>query len=105
MHFLTVMLDLSCYATLINNITFFLNICEWGASVDWITPGADAINISGLLVLEPRLLHPKKLGNVKNWMLLKNLSSLDSYFLEMWEPKLRSDMWFPNFTPHSYVDV
>jgi len=32
-------------------------------------PGADAINISGLLVQEFRLLNPKKLGNLKNQML------------------------------------
>jgi len=31
--------------------------------------GADAINISGLLALESRLLNPKKLGNFKNQML------------------------------------
>jgi len=31
-----------------------------------LTPGADAINISGLLVKESRLLNPKKLGNFKN---------------------------------------
>ncbi len=29
-------------------------------------PGADAINISGLLVYESRLLNPEKLGNFKN---------------------------------------
>jgi len=31
--------------------------------------GADAINISGLLVKESRLLNPKKLGNFDNQML------------------------------------
>jgi len=31
-----------------------------------LTPGADTINISGLLVEESRLLNPKKLGNLKN---------------------------------------
>jgi hypothetical protein len=30
------------------------------------TPGADAINISGLLVYESRLLNPKKIGNLRN---------------------------------------
>jgi len=33
------------------------------------TAGADAINITGLLVKESRLLNPKKLGNFKNQML------------------------------------
>ncbi len=37
------------------------------------TPGADAINISGLLVYESRLLNPKKIGNLRNWMLKKIL--------------------------------
>jgi hypothetical protein len=39
------------------------------------TPGADAINISGLL-------NPKKLGHFKNQMLKKNCT-LDLYFLEI----------------------
>jgi len=33
-----------------------------------IGTGADAINISGLLVKESRLLNPKKLGDFKSWM-------------------------------------
>ncbi len=36
-------------------------------------------------------------------MLYKKISSLDSYFLEIQEPRLRSDKWFPNFTPNSYL--
>ncbi len=33
-------------------------------------------------------------------------SSLDSYFLEIWEPRLSlSDKWFPNFTPNSFLAV
>jgi len=63
-----------------------------------LTPGADAINISGLL-------NPKQLGNFKNQMLYNFFSSLDSHFLEIWESRLRSDKWFPNFTPNSYLEV
>ncbi len=33
------------------------------------TSGANAINISGLLVKESRLLNPKKIGNCNNQML------------------------------------
>jgi len=33
----------------------------------------------------------------------KKFSSLDSYFLEIQEPSVRSDKWFPNFTPNSYL--
>ncbi len=46
------------------------------------TSRADAINISGLLVKESRLLNPKKLGNFKKLNAIKKFSSLDSYFLE-----------------------
>ncbi len=35
----------------------------------YFRPGADAINISGLIVEENRLLNPKKLENFKNPML------------------------------------
>ncbi len=38
--------------------------------------GADAINISGLLVKESRLLNPKKLGNFFRFMALINTSGL-----------------------------
>jgi len=33
------------------------------------------------------------------------ISSLDSYFLEIFEPSVRCDKWFPIFTPNSYVVV
>ncbi len=36
---------------------------------EYVKPGADVINISGLLVQESRLINPKKLGNFKNQML------------------------------------
>ncbi len=42
-----------------------------------LTPGADAINISGLLVQESGFLNPS----------------------------VRSDKWFPNFTPNFYLGV
>ncbi len=32
-------------------------------------------------------------------------SSLDSYFLEIQEPSIMSDKWFPNFTPYFYLGV
>ncbi len=51
------------------------------------------------------VLNPKKLGNFKNWMLEKKFIGLDSYFLEIYEPRVRSDKWFPNFTPNSYLGV
>jgi len=49
--------------------SLYLQIHEYKISLKCHISGADAMNISGLLVEESRLLNPKKLGNFKNWML------------------------------------
>ncbi len=53
--------------TRIDHFEYSINFLPFWTSVNWT--GADAINISGLLVLESRLPNPKKLRNFKNWML------------------------------------
>ncbi len=68
-------------------------------------PGANAINISGLLVQESRLLNPKKLDKFQKLNAIKFFQQSRLLFLEIQEHRLRSDKWFPNFTPNSYLGV
>jgi len=67
-----------------------MSVKDFHSTVHQKRTGANAINISGLLVLESRLLTPKKLGNLKNQINAIKIRSLDTHFLEIWEPSVRS---------------
>ncbi len=65
-----------------------------------MSSGADAINISGLLVQESRLLNPKKLGNFNNRMLYKKILVVQTPISQKFR-SLRSDKRFP--TPNQGI--
>ncbi len=48
---------------------------------------------------------PEKLGPTLKTFLDPQFRRLDSYFLEIQEPIVRSDKWFPNFTANSCLGV
>ncbi len=66
--------------------------------------GADAINISGLLVQESGLLNPKKVKKLKKLNAIKKLLVVQTLISQ----KFRSPdlgLTSPNFTPYTYLGV